>query len=135
MAMKISQIIANTKKYEAHICNQIPGGVTTVRHDFTGQDLKKNMEHALFMTLEIRAMCESVLDMGAKRPIDPKDTPKLIFAREKIMRWLGWLQCSMCFFGLYSLEDLKKDNMPPGEEFKPDGGSQQLTPAAPPEKS
>ena len=66
MAMKISQIIANTKKYESHIRNQVPGGVAPVRHDHTGHDLKKNMEHALFMTLEIRAMCESILTIPSQ---------------------------------------------------------------------
>lgn len=39
--------------------------------------------------------------------------------REKLMRWIGFMQGAWFVANVYSLEDLKRHNMPPGEEFNP----------------
>jgi hypothetical protein len=39
--------------------------------------------------------------------------------REKAMRWLGFCQGVVLCLGLCSLEDLKRQSMPDGEEYRP----------------
>lgn len=38
--------------------------------------------------------------------------------REKLMRWLGFMQGAWWVAGVFSVDELKKHNMPSGEEFK-----------------
>lgn len=38
--------------------------------------------------------------------------------REKVMRWLGFCQGAVLCLGLCSLEDLKRQSMPDGEEYR-----------------
>lgn len=37
--------------------------------------------------------------------------------REKLMRWLGFMQGAFWVMGMYSLEDLKRHSMPTDAEF------------------
>lgn len=130
MALDTPRIISLMDDYEVKIRNSVYLGVKPVRHENPGHEMKPNMEHALFMAGEIKAMCDramninlAVLDMN--EAMDRMDEMRSI--REKIMRWLGWLQCTLCFFRLCTLDDCKRHIMPLGEEFKADGGSPQLT--------
>jgi hypothetical protein len=36
---------------------------------------------------------------------------------EKAMRWLGFIQCGLWLLGFRSIEEMKRDNMPAGEQF------------------
>lgn len=39
--------------------------------------------------------------------------------REKLMRWLGFMQGAWWTAGVYSVDELKAHNMPDGEKFEP----------------
>lgn len=41
--------------------------------------------------------------------------------REKLMRWLGFMQGAWWVADVYTVDELKKHNMPDGEEFKSHG--------------
>lgn len=38
--------------------------------------------------------------------------------REKLMRWVGFVQCAFWMQGIYTIDEMRADNMPGGEEFK-----------------
>lgn len=132
MAIATQQIIDLMNRYESTIRNSCPGGVALIRHDNPGHDFRKSMEHSLFMALEIRAMCLRLGEL-MKPSTNLNDMHENVRQyhpfREKIMRWLGWLQSSLNHFGIYTLEELKMHNAPSGTVFQKDGGATSLATA------
>ena len=67
-------------------------------------------DHLLYMLQQIRDFTHA-----AELTLD---SVKRMSTREKLMRWLGWVQAAVWFADLMTLDDLKRLNMPPGETFK-----------------
>lgn len=129
MAVDTKQIMDLMDEYTGKISAHLGQRFDAKRHDDPGKLLFANMEHSLFMCNEIKRFCVELssinLSSGDAKHWD--NQKKYHSLREKVMRWLGWLQRTLCFFDLYCLEACKKHVMPPGEEFRKDGGTPQLT--------
>lgn len=88
--------------------------VLDLYEDKAQQVLANELEEARFRsgTFELQA-AHKVLDMIPKSREFLKEG-----RREKLMRWLGFMQGAWWAAGVYTVDELKEHNMPPGEEFK-----------------
>lgn len=125
MAVDTKQIMDLMDEYTGKVSAYLGQRFDAKRHDDPGNLLFANMEHSLFMCNEIKRFCVelSSINLSSGDAQHWNNQKKYHSLREKVMRWLGWLQRTLCFFDLYCLEACKKHVMPPGEEFRKDGGT------------
>lgn len=71
---------------------------------YHGSERPVAVQHALWMCQE----------MFLRSLLGPEE-----FSEKKAMRWLGFIQGVLWVTGLRSLEQLKRDSMPEGEQYKP----------------
>jgi len=119
--MTPQKVLEVLKKYEEHLVNSAPVRIEAdVAHPiFSGHGSGNTREqaaaerevvkqHLHWMCVEAQRVLQASLDSF------PGGTTSAI---EKAMRWLGFIQGVFFCLGTFSLEDMKRDNMKPGEEF------------------
>jgi hypothetical protein len=75
-------------------------------------------QHLLGMIPKMRDM----LDANAsawQSPFYWEHLQEFIQRKEKIMRWLGFMQGALWVKGIYSIDEMRAHNKPEGEEFRP----------------
>lgn len=82
---------------------RIPEFMDTFRHGKDGE-----LEHLLEMIPKMRAM----LDEANSEWLRQRDFVAAADKREKFMRWLGFIQGTLCSQAVYTLEELKNHNRP-----------------------
>lgn len=126
MALATKQIHDLMSKYEELLKSEYPD-LLPIRHE-SPVGGEQRFQHLLFMCQQIKEFC---LEMKHIPHIqDAKSVVEIhngiqqvqISRREKTMRWLGWLQAKLHSEGLLSMEQAKRDLMPPGAEFSVTGG-------------
>jgi hypothetical protein len=100
--MEKEQIIAAVEKYEERL--GVHGSFTPVRltEDLMSRTLvtfgqRGALNHVLWMCAEVKKLVEED-------------------CIEKAMRWLGFIQGALWSMSFFSINNLKVDNMPPGEK-------------------
>lgn len=119
--MTPQKVLEVLKQYEEHLKPTPAVRIDArVAHPiFSGYGSGNTKEQAVFKRAEVKEhlhwMCiEAQRALQENLDNFPEATSSAI---DKAMRWLGFIQgCFFCL-GTFSLEDMKRDNMPPGEEF------------------
>jgi hypothetical protein len=101
--MDKDQVIAALKKYEARL---------GVESTFTPERLDEVMMGRTFIGINMRAALNHVLWMCIEAQKFVEEG-----RMEKAMRWLGFIQGVLWATSFFSINDMKIDNMPPGEKF------------------
>lgn len=87
----------------------------------------RDLTHLLEMIPKMRAMLDDCQKISQEH-LDPSrwsdirnftDTLKRLSAqREKFMRWLGYMQGVLSCNGVYTIDEMRRHNMPTGEDFR-----------------
>src|SRR5262245_26720005 len=65
----------------------------------------------------LRTMIPKMREMLDRAPLLPSDEGTQLL-REKVMRWLGFLQGAFWVLGLYTIDEMRAHNKPPEEAFR-----------------
>ncbi len=112
MAIATKQISECMTRYEQRINKWTGNCATPIRHE-EPETHQARAEHLLYMCQQVREWCETAQDPYL---------PSYHSLREKIMRWLSWIQAKLHSEGLLTMEQCKRDLMPPDATFRADGG-------------
>lgn len=103
--MDKQQVIAALEKYEQRL--SVHGSFTPERLD------EESMGKTVVSISQRRALCHILWMCGQTKKFVEEDR------MEKAMRWLGFIQASLWMASFFSINNLKVDNMPPGETLDP----------------
>jgi hypothetical protein len=98
--------------------------------------VRKDLKHLLTMIPQMRSMIDAYQPLKvyltpcweAIEGITPATFDALEFEealseygakREKVMRWLGFMQGVLCATGIYTIDEMRAHNKPPTEAFEP----------------
>lgn len=125
MAIATKQISECMTRYEQRINKWTGNCATPIRHE-EPETHQARAEHLLYMCQQVREWCGDLPDTLEWTVEVYKDREKQLLPylslREKIMRWLSWIQAKLHSEGLLTMEQCKRDLMPPDATFRADGG-------------
>lgn len=110
-------------------CQTPPSAVEALRHLLTMIPTMRAMLDDIRLSTQLGddALVRAWLDQAQPtdpfaRRLSPRDLAVLMEAvekREKLMRWLGFMQGVLYAKGLYTIDEMRAHNKPPDEPFRP----------------